>query len=175
MFERQSLKLYFCIGADIFILHNLFRVGTLVTKFPLVQMYPVAKNYFGGLLQAHSFSCYVRTFACSDIVEIKGRSKASNSSGMPQHQKQAAARGSSEAEPQGSQILFLSRHSRWRYRPTLSCHWYWRDQSDMPCHQVKNAVFIGLGHTLARQHRFVAPVVLARQIPSVAPMCGQAQ
>ena len=75
MFERQSLKLYFCIVADIFILHNFFRVGTLVTKFPLVQMYPVAKNYFGGLLQAHSFSGYVPTFAFSNHVEMKGRSK----------------------------------------------------------------------------------------------------
>ena len=47
----------------------------LYAKKSFQKMYPVAKNYFGGLLQAHSFSGYVRTFACSDIVEIKGRSK----------------------------------------------------------------------------------------------------
>ena len=52
-------------------------MGTMLlyAKKSFKKMYPVAKNYFGGLLQAHSFSGYVPTFAFSDHVEMKGRSK----------------------------------------------------------------------------------------------------
>jgi len=41
--------------------------------------------------------------------------------------------------------------------------WEWRNQRELPRHQVKNAVLTGLGHTMARQRASVAPVVLARQ------------
>ena len=47
----------------------------LYAKKSFKKMYPVAKNYFGGFIQAHSFSGYVPTFAFSDHVEMKGRSK----------------------------------------------------------------------------------------------------
>ena len=135
---------------------------------------------------------------------------------MPQHQKQAAARGSSKAEfcaccaiPGGATNVLcrsiwsgatkgtchttkskmqsllglgtqwrdkvgLSRQWCWRDRSLLPRHSEWRDQRDLPRHQVKNAVPTGLGHTMARQSRLVAPVVLARQIPSAAPLCAQA-
>ena len=62
-------------------------------------MYPVAKNYFGGLLQAHSFSGYVPTFAFSDHVEMKGRSKPLTHpecrSTRSKQQREAAARPNS--------------------------------------------------------------------------------
>jgi len=62
-------------------------------------MYPVAKNYFWGFIQAHSFSGYVPTFAFLDHVEMKGRSKPlTHPECRPQHQKQAAARDNSKAE-----------------------------------------------------------------------------
>ena len=47
----------------------------LYAKKSFKKMYPVAKNYFGGFIQAHLFSCYVLTFAFLDHVEMKGRSK----------------------------------------------------------------------------------------------------
>ena len=66
-------------------------------------MYPVAKNYFGGFIQAHSFSGYVPTFAFLDHVEMKDCSKPlTHPECRPQHQKQAAARGSSKASGVGA-------------------------------------------------------------------------
>ena len=52
-------------------------MGTMLlyTKKSFKKMYPVAKNYFGGFIQAHSFSGYVPTFAFLDHVEMKGCSK----------------------------------------------------------------------------------------------------
>ena len=52
-------------------------MGTMLlyAKKSFKKMYPVAKNYFGGFIQAHSFSGYVPTFAFLDHVEMKGRSK----------------------------------------------------------------------------------------------------
>ena len=47
----------------------------LYAKKSFKKMYPVAKNYFGGFIQAHSFSGYVPTFAFLDHVEMKGCSK----------------------------------------------------------------------------------------------------
>jgi len=48
----------------------------LYAKKSFKKMYPVAKNYFGGLLQPHSFSGYVPTFDFQiPYLEIKGSSK----------------------------------------------------------------------------------------------------
>ena len=163
-------------------------------------MYPVAKNYFWCFIQAHSFSGYVPTFAFLDHVEMKGCSKPlTHPECRPQHQKQAAARGSSEAEfcacraiPGGTTKLcpratagemqpFLGCGKTWRGRkglprqqgwcdnPSLSRQWEWRDQRNLPRNQVKNAVLSGLWHSMARQCGFVAPTTLARQAYSVAP------
>jgi len=71
----------------------------LYAKKSFKKMYPVAKNYFGGFIQAHSFSGYVPTFAFLDHVEMKGCSKPlTHPECRPQHQKQAAARVNSKAE-----------------------------------------------------------------------------
>ena len=71
----------------------------LYAKKSFKKMYPVAKNYFGGLLQAHSFSGYVPTFAFSDHVEMKGRSKPLTHpecrSTRSKQQREAAARPNS--------------------------------------------------------------------------------
>ena len=59
----------------------------------------------------------------------------------------------------------LSHHSGWRYKATLLRYLEWHDQRELPRHPVKNAVLTGLGHTMARQSRLVAPTPLARQMP----------
>jgi len=52
----------------------------------------------------------------------------------------------------------------------MSRHWEWRDQKDLPRHQMKNAVFTGLGHTMAQQSRLVAPLRVALQSHSAVPL-----
>jgi hypothetical protein len=48
----------------------------LHAKESLKKMYPVAKNYFGGLLPSHSFSGYVPPFAFQILyLAIKSSSK----------------------------------------------------------------------------------------------------
>ena len=71
----------------------------LYAKKSFKKMYPVAKNYFGGFIQAHSFSGYVPTFAFLDHVEMKGGSKPLTHpecrSTRSKQQREAAARPNS--------------------------------------------------------------------------------
>ena len=132
-------------------------------------MYRVAKNYFGGLLQAHSFSGYVPTFAFSDHVEMKGRSKPLTHpecrSTRSKQQREAAARPNSvlvapfrvALQTYSVAPFGVARPKGTATPPSHKCSPYW------------------LGHTMAWQNGSVAPTPLARQTYFVAPLYAQAQ
>ena len=110
----------------------------------------------------HATNFYKSLFGSSHPSHL--RPLAATSRAAEQQQAPAAeARQSSKVAIW--RIMCLSRHSGWRYKATLSHHWEWCDQREVPRHQVKNAVLTGLGHTMARQSSVVAPTLLARQMP----------
>ena len=141
----------------------------LYAKKSFKKMYPVAKNYFGGLLQAHSFSDYVPTFAFSDHVEMKGRSKPLTHpecrSTRSKQQREAAARPNSVLVAPfrvALQTYYVAPFGVARPKgtatpPSHKCSPYW------------------LWHTMARQNGSVAPTPLVREAYFVAPLCAQAQ
>jgi len=107
----------------------------LYAKKSFKKMYPVAKNYFGGLLQAHSFSGYVPTFAFSDHLEIKGRSKPLTHpecrSTRSKHQREAAARQSSKV------VKFCSCHAIPGGATNLHCRAIGSGATKGTCHAAK--------------------------------------
>ena len=114
---------------------------------------------------------------------------------MPQHEKQAAARGNSKAEfcscraissgatkgtchaSKSKMQALLGLGIQWRDKVGLSRKWCWRDRSLLPRHCVPKPSKDCIFDLVAWQIALVAPLRMARQSMFVAPpwMARQAQ